>query len=253
VTTMQRAEADVRGMENAVFYLGAKQVGKKLLIGYDNGPDAFRHTGGAALITYRLMRDTGASAEEAARLLKGAGDAHERDSYLALYDPLHARYSSEMDVHNNAVGSAIGLQLAAQHATMGAEELQRQADAAVAALPAGFHDALRALDPGEQLVLAKVLSGIEDGTSVSLTPLPGKQYRDAAHPDAPKGIQQAPHPSSAADIYTVDASGVRQVRTMAPHALGYPQPFVDGKYVASMERVPMNLAQLLRRPPTTEQ
>ncbi|MCW2925965.1 MAG: hypothetical protein JWM98_3369, partial [Thermoleophilia bacterium] len=42
VTTMQRAEADVRGMENAVFYLGAKQVGKKLLIGYDNGPDAFR-------------------------------------------------------------------------------------------------------------------------------------------------------------------------------------------------------------------
>ena len=42
---------------------------------------------------------------------------------------------------------------------------------------------------------------------------------------APKGIHQPPHPSSFDDIWMRDAAGQRQVRPMAPHAAGSPQPF----------------------------
>ena len=249
VNTIKQAEETVRAMENAVFYEGATQVGKKFHIGYDNGPDAFRHSGSSALITYRLMRDRAATADEAAGLLTKVGNAHERDSFLHLYDPLHARYSSEMDVFNNNVGSEIGRTLAAQHATMGVDEIARAADQSVAHLPAPFQDALRALDPGERVVLAKVLDGIEEGRSVTMTPIAGRTYRSPAHPTAPKGIHQEPHPSSFDDIFLRDADGNRQVRTMAPHAEGYPQPFRDGEYHADMERVRMDLRGLLRERP----
>lgn len=245
VSIVKKAEETVRAMENAVFYEGRTQVGKKFLIGYDNGPDAFRHTGGSALISYRLMRNGGASSERAAELLRSVGNAHERDSFLHLYDPIHARMSSIQDVTNNDVGSAIGRSLAAQHAAMGADELARAADSAVAGLPAPFQDALRALDPGERIVLATVLDGVENGRSVTMTP----SVRASGSVRPAKGIHQEPQPTSFGDIYVRDAQGAKQVRTMAPHAEGYPQPFKDGKYHADMERVPMDLRGLLRGRP----
>ncbi len=279
----KRAEETVRTMENVIFYDGARQVGKKLHIGYDNGPDAFRHTGASALINYRLrggdspvsrqvleyMRDVSVgkrhlgvtaaelgdiaaprgrtvAAKQADELFDGVQLAHEHDSRLARYDALHSKYSSMQDIHNNALGRVIGVEAAAQHATLGVDELARLADDELAGLPAGIQDALRALDPGEQVVMARVVRSIEDGRSVTMTPLPGVQYFDpVVAPTAPKGIHQAPHPATPEDIYDIAADGTRTVRKMAPHALGYPQPFVDGKYVPGMERVKADLAMLL--------
>ncbi len=252
--TMMKAESTVRSMENEVFYNGAKQVAKKVLIGYDNGPDAFRHTGGSALISYRLMMKHGFSGEKALEFLKGAGNAHERDSFLHVFDPVHARFSGDMDVFNNGVGANLAIGLAKQHATMGADEIARAAQSELAHLPGGLQDALRALDPGEQIVLARVVDGIEHGRSVTMTPLPGVRYYNAVtNPTGLKGIHQKPHPSSFGDIYVRDADGAVQIRTMAPHAADYPQPFANGEYLPHGERVRMDLKALLKPRPDSAQ
>lgn len=248
--TMMRAEKAVRMMENEVFYLGARQVGSKVHIGYDNGPDAFRHTGGSALIVHRLMERHGMSWQDARAMLVGSGNAHERDSFLHAHDPVHARLSGEMDVHNNEVGARTARRMFAAHAALGARELERMADAELAKLPQGLQDALRSteydLDAREQLLLIEVLKGIESGQSVTMTPVPGAPYHHPRHaPGGLKGIHQQPHPSSAGDIY-VTVDGRREVRTMAPHAAGFPMPFRDGEYVEGADRVPMNLRQLLK-------
>lgn len=64
----------------------------------DDDADAFRHAYAAALMTVRAMRDHGATQAEAARLVTGLGDAHERDGVD------NGAHASEMDRHNNRVG-----------------------------------------------------------------------------------------------------------------------------------------------------
>lgn len=267
----KRAEETVRTMENIIFYDGARQVGSNMYIGYDNGPDAFRHTGASALMNYRLRhgdspiskqaleyfrevsnknQNLGAvasdlgdvagprgrrmDAQEADQLFDGLQSAHERDSYLSVYDPIHAEMSGRQDFINNAVGREIGIETAAQHAFMGYEEIAAQAADEMRGLPAGITDALRALDPGEQVVMARVVRSIENGQSVTMTPLS----------DDIIGIHQAPHPALVTDIYDISASGARSVRKMPPHAAGYPQPFRDGEFDPTLERVPAGLGLL---------
>jgi hypothetical protein len=278
----KRAEETVRTMENVIFYDGARQVGKKLHIGYDNGPDAFRHTGASALINYRLrggdspiskdvlayMRDVSVGRQQVGRGAAELGDiaaprgrtisaqasdelfdgvqlAHERDSRLARFDQLHMENSGAQDIHNNALGRTIGIEAAAQHATMGADELARTAQDELRGLPSGITDALRALDPGEQVVMARVVRSIEDGRAVTMSELPDVVYRSAEHPDGLLGLHQVPHPARPEDIYDIAADGARSVRKMAPPAQGYPQPFVDGKYVPGMARVKADLGMVL--------
>jgi hypothetical protein len=279
----KRAEETVRTMENVIFYGGARQVGTKLHIGYDNGPDAFRHTGGSALMVYRMRhgdspistqvldyfvdvsngraqlgrdaaqlgdvtapRGRAMGAHESDRLFDGLAHAHEKDSRLAAYDRIHDRFSSEQDVHNNELGRLIGIEAAAQHATMGADEIARQAQQELRGLPSGIVDALRALDPGEQVVMARTIRAIEEGRAVSMTPLPGVAYVDEiTGPGQRKGIHQQPHPTLPTDIYDIAPDGTRSVRMMPPHAAGFPQPFRDGRYDPTMPRVPADLRMLL--------
>lgn len=100
-----QGELDARNAEQNIFYGGTRR-------GYDNGPDAFRHTYASALICFRLIRDGGMSPDDAARFTREAGLAHERDSMLT---GRHFITSRAMDVHNNDVGIA----LAVEHARRG--------------------------------------------------------------------------------------------------------------------------------------
>ncbi len=243
--TMMRAEKQVRTLENEIFYLGAKQVGKKFHIGYDNGPDAFRHAGGSALIKHRLMQQSGKTGDEAVEFLKAAGNAHERDSFLHAYDTVHARNSGDMDVFNNALGAQIAIDVMTRQARMSAEEIAIAAEQHMNNLPVGLRDAFRSLDPSEQIVLSEVLGAIETGRAVTMTPVAGTTGM--------LGIHQKPHPRSAADIYLIATHGSRQVRTMAPHAQGFPMPFEGGRYVRGKERVPMNIKQLFKSRPEVAQ
>ena len=79
--------------------------------GYDNGADAFRHTYGAALVSYHLVRDAHMSPDAAAQFTREAGIAHENDSQLT---GKHADQSRRMDLHNNDVGISIGIEQAVQ-------------------------------------------------------------------------------------------------------------------------------------------
>ncbi|MCW2928333.1 MAG: hypothetical protein JWM86_2301 [Thermoleophilia bacterium] len=77
--------------------------------GYDNGSDAYRHAYGEALMSYRLITVAGTTVEQAIDLVAKEGIAHEADSKLT---GLHNQYSSAMDMHNNAVGTDIGVRAA---------------------------------------------------------------------------------------------------------------------------------------------
>lgn len=196
VTTAQ-AEAEARRQEHASFYAGEIQFGRKKRIGYDNGPDAFRHTFGSALIVYRLMRRRGLDAQQAVAFLRGAGSAHERDSHLERFSDLHDRYSSAMDLHNNEVGAAIGMRLARLHAQIGVDSA------------AGEHGLRQA-----------VIDAIAAGHSVVLDT-----------------VTSAPRVSRAGDIGVVDVTGrlLRGVdgmpilRRSPPDAPGYPTPLINGE------------------------
>ncbi len=64
----------------------------------DDDGDAFRHAWAAALMALRAMRDHGMSRPDAARLVIGLGDAHERDGAD------NAALSAQMDRVNNRRG-----------------------------------------------------------------------------------------------------------------------------------------------------
>lgn len=219
VLTAYRTEAEAREWENRMFHAGERQFGKKLRIGYDNGPDAFRHTYGSAAIVYRLMRERGASADAAGAFLQGAGDAHERDSWLAAYSPIHARYSGDMDVHNNVLGQSIGARLAVEHARAGIDE-----------------------QTGEARLRAAVLDAIGAGQAVVMD-----------------RIDAAPRASTWADVARVatdgrtpvrDAAGAPVLRVHVPDAPGFPTPIRDGAVDLSMPHARLGMEQL--RAPRTQ-
>ena len=212
VLTTYRAEADARRHENELFHAGEHHYGSKLRIGYDNGPDAFRHTYGSASIVYRLMRERGASAAEAGAFLQGAGDAHERDSWLHAYDPAHGRYSSEMDVHNNVLGEQLGATLAVEHARAGI-----------------------GVEAGEAMLRSAVLDAIGAGRAVVMD-----------HIDA------APRPARWSDIAQVApdgsprraADGSILLRSHVPDAPGFPTPVRSGQVDLSMPYARLGPAEL---------
>jgi hypothetical protein len=230
VLTTHRAEGDARTLENQLFHAGEMHYGKKPRIGYDNGPDAFRHTYASALIVYRLMRERGADAAQAAAFLQGAGNAHERDSWLHVFSARHSRYSSEVDVNNNLLGQRIGQLLATQHATQGVDELA-----------------------GEVQVRDAVLQAIGDGIALD-GDLTGITRDDAGRARAIvlDQIETAPRASTWTDIASVDASGRPQrdasgaltLRTHVPDAAGFPTPIRDGKVDLSMPYAALGTAQL---------
>lgn len=197
VITTVRAEAAARQMENALFYGGDTQFARKIRIGYDNGPDAFRHTFGSALIVYRLMRERGVDAARAVQFLHQAGDAHERDSLLERFSQLHDTYSSAMDTFNNHVGASIAVEMAARHAQGGVSQ-----------------------GVGEQLLRTAVISAIASG-----------------HTQVLDTIESPPRRSRPEDICVVDehgmplraADGTIMLRDHPPDAPGFPSPIVNGR------------------------
>lgn len=96
------SESQARKLEDTLF-------DSKTLRGYDNGPDAFRHIYGSALIAFRLVKEAGMTPAEAAAFARSAGLAHEEDSFLS---GRHYRGSRTMDVVNNEVGIDIGVRAA---------------------------------------------------------------------------------------------------------------------------------------------
>jgi hypothetical protein len=81
-----------------------------------------------------------------------------------VFSDAHGRYSSELDVHNNALGQRIGQQLATQNAAQGVDELT-----------------------GEAQLRDSVLAAIGDGEAFVMD-----------------SIESAPRPSRMADIRTPD-------------------------------------------------
>ena len=215
VLTTHRAEADARRWENELFHAGELHFGKKIRIGYDNGSDAFRHTYASASIVYRLMREHGADAKAAVKFLHGAGNAHERDSWLHTFSQAHGRYSSEMDVNNNLLGHRIGSMLAAQHAAQGIDELV-----------------------GEQQLRRIVLDAIGEGVRLD-DATSGLTVDDAGRARAVvmDRIDSAPRPASWTDIAELGPDGRTPkragdgslvLRTHIPDAPGFPMPIRDG-------------------------
>lgn len=90
-TTLQAA-SDARAQQHAIF--GSAQP-------LDGPHDAFRHAYAGALLSLRLQRDRGMSAEQAADLTREAGDAHEQDGQD------NSPEAGAMDRFNNAVGIKI--------------------------------------------------------------------------------------------------------------------------------------------------
>jgi hypothetical protein len=212
VLTAQRAEAAANRSEHDLFHPGVVDFGTHRKLGYDNGPDAYRHTYGAALIVYRLMRERGASAEDAGTFLDGAGNAHERDSWLHAYSQAHGRYSSEMDVTNNILGRGIGATLAAQHAAQGVDELTGEAElrrAVIEAIGAGR---------------TKVMDRFD-------APPRASTWHDIAQVDAAGRVRR-------------DASGAPILRTDVPDAPGFPAPLRDGQVDLSLPYARLGPAEL---------
>ena len=195
--TTARAERTAREIENSLFYGGDVQFKRKIRIGYDNGPDAFRHTFGSALIVYRLMRNHGVDAARAVRFLHKAGDAHERDSLLEQFSQLHDTYSSAMDTYNNHLGARIAVMMADRHARMG--------------ISASI---------GEQLLRSSVLNAIASGQA---------QVLDT--------IESPPRRTRPSDVFVVDdtgavvrnADGTPVMRSHPSDAPGYPSPIIGGR------------------------
>ena len=102
--------------------------------GYDNASDAYRHAYGEALMAYRLITVAGTTVEQAIDLVAKEGIAHEADSQLT---GLHNQYSSAMDMHNNAVGTDIGVRAAVSGLKPGPEADHKISDDVIDAIKAG--------------------------------------------------------------------------------------------------------------------
>ncbi|MEO6867758.1 MAG: hypothetical protein ABI200_07030 [Gaiellales bacterium] len=214
VATTYKAEGDARKFENALFHDSQIHYGKKIRIGYDNGPDAFRHTYASALIVYRLMRDRGADATQAVEFLHGAGNAHERDSWAHTFSQDHGRYASEMDINNNLLGHRLGSTLAAEHAASGVDMLTGEAQLR--------HDVLEAIGSGVRL----------DGDTTGLM----LDEQGKARATVMDHFESAPRAAAWGDIAQLapdgtplrSADGELQLRTHVPDAPGFPTPIRDG-------------------------
>jgi hypothetical protein len=213
VLTTQKAESEARKWENQLFHGGDIHFGKKIRIGYDNGPDAFRHTYASASIVYRLMRERGADADAAVKFLHGAGNAHERDSWLHTFNERHGRFSSEMDVHNNLLGHRLGSTLAAQHAAAGIDVATGEAQLRAAVLDA--------IGAGQAVVMDRIDSAPRAST-----------WRDIAE--------------TSADGRTPlrDAAGAPKLRTHVPDAPGFPMPIANGRIDMSLPYAKLGPAEL---------
>jgi hypothetical protein len=230
VLATHKAETEARKWENELFHAGEVHFGTKIRIGYDNGPDAFRHTYASASIVYRLMRVKGTDAEHAAAFLHGAGNAHERDSWLHTFNAAHGRYSSEMDVNNNLLGQRLGAMLAERHAREGVNLLDGEAELRRVVL-----DAI-----GQGVALQGSTSGIN-------TDAQGR-----AHAVVMDRIDAAPRAATWGDIAELgpggtprrDASGNLVLRVHVPDAPGFPMPIRDGKIDMSLPYAALGPAQL---------
>lgn len=213
VLTTQKAETEARKWENELFHGSQQHFGKKLRIGYDNGPDAFRHTYASASIVYRLMRERGADAAQAAAFLHGAGNAHERDSWLHTFNDWHGRFSSEMDVHNNLLGQRLGAEQAARDAATGVD-----------------------VATGEARLRASVLDAIGAGQAVVMDRIDS----------APRAATWADIALTAGDGRTPlrDATGAVRLRTHVPDAPGFPMPIANGRIDMSLPFARLGPAEL---------
>jgi hypothetical protein len=229
VLATHKAETEARKWENQLFHGGEVHFGKKIRIGYDNGPDAFRHTYASASIVYRLMREKGADAEQAAAFLQGAGNAHERDSWLHTFNQAHGRYSSEMDVNNNILGQRLGAMLAERHAREGVSLLDGEAELRRVVL-----DAI-----GQGVTLSGEARGINHDA------------QGRAHAVVMDRIDAAPRASTWCDIAETeggaprrDASGNLVLRTHVPDAPGFPMPIRDHQVDMSLPYAHLGPAEL---------
>lgn len=213
VLTTQKAETEARTWENELFHGSQKHFGKKIRIGYDNGPDAFRHTYASASIVYRLMRERGADAAQAAAFLHGAGNAHERDSWLHTFNEKHGRFSSEMDVHNNLLGQRLGAEQAARDAAAGVD-----------------------VATGEARLRASVLEAIGAGQAVVMDRIDS----------APRAATWTDIALTAGDGRTPlrDATGAPKLRTHVPDAPGFPMPIANGRIDMSLPFARLGPAEL---------
>ena len=173
-----QAERDARGVEHARFHGGANKNG------YDNGPDAFRHTYGSALIVYRLIHDLHMDPERAMKLAWDGGLAHELDSRLT---GVHNGYSSAMDVHNNALGIQLGVQQALNGVSAGVDPEQALQGAVI-----------NAISTGKAVVL--------DTTSSAPRPSSAADLAAPTH-DAPHGVEPTGRPSYSYDFIPHEAAG----------------------------------------------
>lgn len=213
VLTTQKAEGDARKWENQLFHAGEIHFGKKARIGYDNGPDAFRHTYASADIVYRLMRERGASAAQAGAFLQGAGNAHERDSWLHTFNEKHGVYSSEMDVHNNILGQRLGAEQAVRDAAAGVD-----------------------IATGEARLRSAVLDSIGAGQAVVMDRIDAK----------PRAATWADIAETAGDGRTPvrDAAGAPKLRVHVPDAPGFPMPIANGAIDMSLPYAKLGPAEL---------
>lgn len=231
VLTTHKAESTARKWENELFHAGETHFGKKIRIGYDNGPDAFRHTYASASIVYRLMRERGADAEQAVAFLHGAGNAHERDSWLHTFNQAHGRFSSEMDVNNNLLGHRLGAMLAERHARDGVSMLDGEAE-------------LR------RVVLDAIGQGVrlEGATPTGLM----VDAQGRARAVVMDRIDAAPRASTWGDIAELGpggaprrlASGELALRTHVPDAPGFPMPIRDHRIDMSLPYAALGPSQL---------
>jgi hypothetical protein len=122
-----RAYADALTRQDALFTRQA----------VDDITDAMRHANASALVVDRLVRK-GARPDRAAEFMRRLGLAHEADSELT---GVHRATSEAMDLHNNELGIAVGLDHLARSGSSAAGE--QALEGAV----------LRALADGRALVL----------------------------------------------------------------------------------------------------
>jgi hypothetical protein len=161
-----RAQQDAIRSEHELFQGGTKKNG------YDNASDAYRHAYGEALMSFRLITVAHTTVEQAIDLVSKEGLAHEADSQLT---GLHDQYSSAMDMHNNAVGTDIGVRAAVSGLEPG--------PAADAKISGQVLDAIRG---GKLMVL-----------DTTTTPPRPSRAEDLALPqhDTPAGVEPSGKPS----------------------------------------------------------